>query len=56
MLKDPKRVFNFDESHFLLARPVKGNSGKLQNFLEVSNENEKEGLTVLMGYSAARLQ
>ncbi|KAL5471620.1 hypothetical protein EMCRGX_G029757 [Ephydatia muelleri] len=54
VLLDPHRVFNFDESHFLLAKkrgtvlgPVNYN-----NFLEVSKENDKEGLTVLIGYSA----
>ena len=47
-------MFNFDESFFLLAKKkgtVLGPVGS-KNFLEVSRENDKEGLTVLMGYSA----
>ena len=49
------RLLNFDESNFLLARK-KGNvlgPVSYKSFLQTSNENDKEGLTVLMGYSAA---
>ncbi|KAL5460017.1 hypothetical protein EMCRGX_G033427 [Ephydatia muelleri] len=48
------RLFNFDESNFLLARK-KGNVLGPVNYksLQTSKENDKEGLTVLMGYSAA---
>lgn len=54
MLEDPKRIFNFDESHFLLARKKGKVIGPVnyKNFHQVSNENDKEGLTVLMGYLA----
>ena len=54
VLLDPHRVFNFDESHFLLAKKRGTVLGPVnyKNFLEVSKENDKEGLTVLIGYSA----
>ena len=54
VLLDPHRVFNFDESHFLLAKKRGAVLGPVnyKNFLEVSKENGKEGLTVLIGYSA----
>ena len=54
VLEDPKGIFNFDESQFLLARKTGTVIGPVnfKNFLQVSKENDKEGLTVLMGYSA----
>ncbi|KAL5503577.1 hypothetical protein EMCRGX_G010548 [Ephydatia muelleri] len=54
VLLDPHRVFNFDESHFLLAKKRGTVLGPVnyKNFLKVSKENDKEGLTVLIGYSA----
>ena len=54
VLLDPHRDFNFDESHFLLAKKRGTVLGPVnyKNFLEVSKENDKEGLTVLIGYSA----
>ena len=54
ILINPQRVFNFDESQFLLAKKKGTVLGPVnyKSFLEVSKENDKEGLTVLMGYSA----
>ena len=55
LLQAPEQILNFDESNFLLARK-KGNvlgPVNYKSFLQTSNENDKEGLTVLMGYSAA---
>ena len=51
---NPTRVFNFDESFFLLAKKKGTVLGPVcyKKFLEVSKKNDKEGLTVLMGYSA----
>ena len=48
VLLDPHRVFNFDEPHFLLAKKRGTVLGPVnyKNFLEVSKENYKEGLTV----------
>ena len=54
VFQDPERIFNFDESNFLLARK-KGNvlgPVNYKSFLQSSRENDKEGLTVLMEYSA----
>ena len=54
VFQDPERIFNFDESNFLLARK-KGNllgPVNYKGFLQSSRENDKEGLTVLMEYSA----
>ncbi|KAL5484356.1 hypothetical protein EMCRGX_G020835 [Ephydatia muelleri] len=51
----PERVFNFDESQFLLAKKKGTVLGPVncKSFLQVScKENDKEGLTVLTGYSA----
>lgn len=49
-------VFNFDESQFLLAKKKGTVLGPVdyKSILQVSNKNDKEGLTVLMGYSADR--
>eukprot|EP00731_Ephydatia_muelleri_P036377 Em0244g2a len=54
ILINPQRVFNFDESQFLLAKKKGTVLGPVnyKSFLQVSKENDKEGLTVLMGYSA----
>ena len=55
LLQAPEQIFNFDESNFLLTRK-KGNvlgPVNYKSFLQTSNENDKEVLTVLMGYSAA---
>ena len=54
LLQAPEQIFNFDESNFLLARK-KGNVLGPVNYksLQTSKENDIEGLTVLMGYSAA---
>ena len=54
VLLNPNRVFNFDESHFLLAKKRGAVLGPVnyKNFLEVSKGSDKEGLTVLIGYSA----
>ena len=54
VLLNPNRVFNFDESHFLIAKKRGTVLGLVnyKNFVEVSKESDKEGLTVLIGYSA----
>ena len=51
VFQDPECIF---ESNFFLARK-KGNvlgPVNYKTFLQSSRENDKEGLTVLMGYSA----
>eukprot|EP00731_Ephydatia_muelleri_P011296 Em0006g190a len=55
VFQDPLRIFNFDESNFLLARKKGKVLGPVnyKSFLQSSQENDKEGLTVLMGYSAS---
>eukprot|EP00731_Ephydatia_muelleri_P032532 Em0024g76a len=55
VFQDPLRIFNFDESNFLLARKKGKVLGPVnyKRFLQSSQENDKEGLTVLMGYSAS---
>ena len=45
VFQDPRRIFNFDESYFLLAkkRGTVFGPADYKNFLQVSKENDKEG-------------